>query len=95
MSKKTEARTASYLPSISVSAWQITSEQDHDIQMLNFAQPFTFENVEHAVDELSDSATARLLNFMDCTGLTPTTTELLGIAKKLTHQSLPAKARVP
>lgn len=94
MSKKTEARTVSYLPSTDMSAWKITKEQYPDIVVVGFAEPFTFEDVEHAAQEINDSATCRLFNFMDCTGLTPTTTELLGIAKKLTLWNLQEQTRV-
>lgn len=64
------------------STWQIIREQNPDLVVVMFSLPFSVDQIDQAEKELVDVESARLLNFVDCVGFSPTTTELLDIAKK-------------
>tara|TARA_R110002072_G_scaffold64_8_gene406 strand:+ start:9415 stop:10149 length:735 start_codon:yes stop_codon:yes gene_type:complete len=77
-----------------MSTWRITHEQEPDLVVVDFAQPFNFENIDFAAQEIGDSDSSRLFNFVDCTGLSPTTTELLSMGKKAAAWSLADQTRI-
>jgi len=74
--------------------WQITREQNPELVVVNFLPPFAVDQIDQAENELGEVESARLMNFVDCAGFSPTTTELLDIAKKSAQWNLSHQARI-
>ena len=76
------------------SSWQITREQDPELVVVTFLPPFSVDQIDQVEKEFVAVEAARLLNFSGCAGFSPTTTELLDIAKKSAEWNVSNKTRI-
>ncbi|MFT4799622.1 MAG: hypothetical protein ACJAYE_002009 [Candidatus Azotimanducaceae bacterium] len=76
------------------SGWQVTREQDPDLVVVTFLPPFTVDHIDQAEKELVEVESVRLLSFVECVGFSPTTTELLDIAKKSVEWNISNQTRI-
>ncbi|MFT7245884.1 MAG: hypothetical protein ACI82A_003255 [Candidatus Azotimanducaceae bacterium] len=76
------------------STWQIVHEQNPELMVVTFSPPFFVDQIDQAEKEFADVESARLMNFVACVGFSPTTTELLDIAKKSAEWKLNNQTKI-